>query len=148
MPVRLLHRRKHFTDEGIGNPLVEKVAHGVHEDHSRSLPFLRLIKSLRPDTQIEPLLVRMTRNASPSLRESLCIAGGAARRDLVATGNRVPSRLSPLDTRFICHALSYPMALSLCERMFPLSSDSLSTMAVYSASTHIGLPFPPLGGVA
>jgi hypothetical protein len=49
------------------------------------------------------LLVRMPWDAAPALGERLGVTVGAARRDLVAPGHRVPSRLSPLDCTVVGH---------------------------------------------
>src|SRR2546430_4191796 len=53
---RLEHHSEHLFDEAVGNLLMEKVAHRVHEDHSRSLPPTRRVEAARPQPQVETLL--------------------------------------------------------------------------------------------
>src|ERR1019366_1457032 len=94
--------------------LVEQIAHRVDEDHPRSTPTQRLFKALRPDTQVETLLVGMTRYATPELCKRLCVAVRAARRNLMAPRDGVPGRLCPLD----------PAAIRQCHFVFNLRSTS------------------------
>src|SRR5205823_2935574 len=105
------------------DPLVEKVAHRVHEDHSRAAPLQRLAQALRPQAEVEPLLVMMAANAAPPLGEGLRVTVGAPRAHLIATGDRVPRRLCPLDRRRLRHAPVLPQA-----RRIGLSPETLGAL--------------------
>ena len=97
VPRRALHRIEDAIDKILGNVLMEKVAHGIHEDHARRSPAERLLQSLWTQSQIEASLEWMTRSTTKSFGEALGIAVITSGADLRATGDGVPGRVSPFD---------------------------------------------------
>ena len=57
----------------------------------------RQLEALRPEAQVEALLVGMAGHAAEALGERERVAVVAAGRDLGAAGDRVPRRVGPLD---------------------------------------------------
>src|SRR6202022_2153265 len=99
----LFHRVEHSLDVSAGNFLVKKIAHRIHEDHSRALPYKRLQEPLGPKREVESGLKRMPRHAAKPLGKSSGIAVVATRTDLRAPGHRVPRRVSPFDCAVFRH---------------------------------------------
>ena len=99
----LAHRLEDLGDHLIGDVLVEEVAHRVDEDELGLAPLQRKLQAVRPEPQVEALLVRMTGNAAPALRERLGVAVRASRGDLVAARDGVPARGGPLDAAVLGH---------------------------------------------
>src|SRR5262249_44663426 len=104
VPVGFLHRVEHAPDEFLWHSLMEKVAHRIHEYHSRSSPFQRLLQASRSECKVEAVLEGMVWRAAEALREALGIAVVTARADLRATRHRIPRRVRPLDGRAVSHA--------------------------------------------
>ena len=100
-----LHRAEYPLNERERDFLVEEVAHAVDEDPPGLLPCERKLKPVRPQAEVEALLVGMPRDAAPALREGLGVAVLAPRADLVAAGHGVPRRVRPLDGRLLAHLL-------------------------------------------
>ncbi len=82
---------------------MEHVVHAVSENHARLLPNQGHLKAVGPQAHLETLLVVMTWNPAPPLREGFGVAVLAAWANLVAPGNRIPGRVRPLDSRFLAH---------------------------------------------
>jgi len=104
VPVSLPHGAEDGLHEGKWDVLVEQIAHRVDEDQPRTFPCKRYVQALRPELQVETLLVRMIRYTAKPLRERLGIAVGASRTDLVATSDGVPGGVCPLDLAAVGHA--------------------------------------------
>src|SRR6266436_958604 len=103
VPRCALHRIEDAIDKILGNVLMEKVAHGIHEDHAGRAPAERLLQPLRTQSQIEASLEWMTRSTTKSFREALSIAVIASGADLRAASDGVPGRVSPLDCCRVSH---------------------------------------------
>src|ERR1700722_4471745 len=101
--VRPAHHIKDPLDVVQRHVLVEEITHRVHEDHPWTRPSHRLLQTLRPEAQVEPLLVRVAWNPAPSLGKRLGIAVGTAWRHRVTARDRVPCRLGPLNRAVIRH---------------------------------------------
>jgi hypothetical protein len=93
------HRLEDPTDEFVWYQLVPQVAHRIHEDHPRLFPRNR---DEEPGLVDHDVLGRVCRRpgldgmAEPK-REAFRVAMSAAGADLRASGDRVPSRVRPLD---------------------------------------------------
>ena len=96
------HHGEDLLDELERDVRVEEVAHRVHEDHPRPAPPQRLPKPMRPEPEIEALLVGVVRYAAPALSERLGVAVGAARGNLRAPGHGVPRCFRPFDGAAVC----------------------------------------------
>ena len=103
MPICLLHDTEDLVYELPWDLLVKKIAHGIHEDPARSTPPQRLAQTAITELKVKPSFVRMTDNTPESFGKALSIAIVATARDLGATRNRVPSRVSPFDCRVLGH---------------------------------------------
>ena len=90
VPVCPAHGLEDRSDELKRHPLLKEIAHGVHENSSGSLPVKWFIKFLWDKPQIEPLLIGVSRYASPSFSESFCIAMLASRADFRTSRQWVP----------------------------------------------------------
>src|SRR6266446_4910613 len=97
VPRCAFHRIEDAIDKFLGNVLVEKIAHGIHEDHARRAPAEWLFQPLRAQGQIEARLEWVTGCTAKPLREALGIAVIASGADLRAAGDGIPGRVSPLD---------------------------------------------------
>ncbi len=97
MPISFIHHFKNFANVLVRHFLMKEVTHGVYEDAPGSLPFQRFSKLLGDKTKIEALLIGMTGNATPALRERLGVAVLAPSADLGATPYRIPRRIGPFD---------------------------------------------------
>ena len=106
MPGRAFHSVEHLIDESLWYPLMEKIAHGVHENLARLSPAQRLVEALRPQSQVEAAAEGMTGYPSETLRQALGVAIVASRADLGAPGDRISSGVGPLDFRSVCHLQS------------------------------------------
>jgi len=102
--LRAGHHVEHLGDVLIGDVLVEEVAHRVDEHDARAAPAQRHLQALRPQAQVEALLVGVARHTAPALGERLGVAMRASGRDLRASRHRVPRGLGPLDGAHLCHA--------------------------------------------
>ncbi len=103
MPPRPIHRLEHGRDVLVGYLFVEQVAHRVHKDEPPALPLQRQFESLRPELQVEAVLIGVARHPPEAFRERLRVAMGTTRADLRATRDRIPGRLRPLDRRTVAH---------------------------------------------
>lgn len=103
MPWGSFHCAEHLTDEREGYFLVEKIAHAVQEDRPWLLPCKGKVKAIRPQAEVEALLVGMARNAAPAFGEGFSVAMPTARTELRAARHRVPGRISPLYGRLFAH---------------------------------------------
>ena len=57
VPARLPHDIENALDEIVGNILVEKVTHGVHENRARLLPVKRQTECMLMNGRLEPIHV-------------------------------------------------------------------------------------------
>jgi hypothetical protein len=124
---------------GVGNLLMEEVAHRGDEDHPRARPFQRLLQPLRPQLQLKALLVRMPRDAAPALGERLGVAVRAPRRDLLATRDVVPGRLRPLGQLFSassCVRRAANSATCCSTRRSPATSSSRPSVTCASSPAN------------
>ena len=87
MPVRRCHDPRDFDDVFVGNVLVEKVAHRIHEDHPGRSPTERIAELFGHDAQIKAELKWMVRNSAPALGERFCVTVKTARADFRAAAN-------------------------------------------------------------
>src|SRR5258706_14930190 len=69
----LFHHLNNLTDEFIGDFVVEKVRHRVHENHLWFFPTHRHFETARPELQIKPLFVGMPDYAAKPLRERFSV---------------------------------------------------------------------------
>src|SRR5580704_18261903 len=95
MPVGSLHGVKGPDDMLPGNVLMEKVAHGVHENHAWLFPVERLQQAFGPDRDVKTVFEGMAPHAAESLGEPCSIAVVASGADLGAAGDRVPGGICP-----------------------------------------------------
>ncbi len=103
VPMGGTHSLEHSSDVRRRDLLVEQVAHRVDEDRLWLAPAKRSIETFGPNPQVEALLVSMSRDATPTLRERLRVAVRTTRRNLSAPGHRIPRRLGPVDTAALRH---------------------------------------------
>jgi hypothetical protein len=82
---------------------VEKVTHGIDEHSPRLTPPIRLQQGFRMPCQIKTVDILLLTHALKPARETLGIAELAAGTDFVATCNRIPSGIGPLDGGVISH---------------------------------------------
>src|SRR4051812_37516031 len=82
---------------------MEHVRHTVHEDHGRLLPRARQVDPLRPQPNVEALLVRVPGHAAEALRELPCVTSVAARTHLDAARGEVQRLIRPADRRVTRH---------------------------------------------
>ena len=85
---------------------MEQVGHRVHENLPRFSPPQRLLYLFGHEAQVEPLLVRMSRDASEPFRERLGVTVFTARAELRAATYRVPGALRPSDGGLCAHIIS------------------------------------------
>lgn len=97
VPIGPFHCVKHRLNMPPRYGLVEEIAHGIDEDHSRTLPSQRVTQTLGAQRQIETGFEWMTADASKSLREAFGVAVVAAGADLRTTRHRVPGRVGPFN---------------------------------------------------
>lgn len=97
MPIGRHHYLRNGQDIFVRDSIVEKVAHGVDEDHFRVAPTKRLRELFGHKSQVEALLVGMPLDAAKTLGERLGITVLAARADLRAAAHWVPGRICPFD---------------------------------------------------
>lgn len=88
VPVRRSHDLGDQHDVLIWNILVKQVTHRIDEDNLLLRPGEWLRQLVRHQSQVEALLVRMSRHTTKSFSERLGIAMGAPGADLRAAPNR------------------------------------------------------------
>src|SRR5216683_2807449 len=103
MPLSLSHCAEDRLYEWERDVLVEEVRHRVDEDEAGALPPQRNGQALRPELQIEALLIGMPRHAAKAFSEGLCVTVCAAWTHLVAAGDRVPSGVRPFNPAVVGH---------------------------------------------
>lgn len=154
MLARLGHHREDLLDELDRDLRMKEVAHRINEDHPRSPPPQRLLKTARPEPQVKALLVGVARHAPPALGERFRVTVGAARRHLRAPGHRVPCRFRPLDRAAVCQGsdpmrMEYSLSTNVCSsgrRTVAPLDDSISeaspvrSAAAASSPTALGWP--------
>ena len=86
-----------LLDECNGDPLVEQVAHRVHEDPARFFPPRGKRQQLGVHRRLESVSVARLPHGEQSRRHSFRIAVQAAFADLRAAGHRVPGTFRPFD---------------------------------------------------
>ena len=64
------------------------------------------LKALWTESEIEALLVRVARDAAEALGKRLRVAVSLPGRDLVASRNRIPARVGPLDVAAVAHRIA------------------------------------------
>ena len=111
---RVLFGRGHDLEDALDvlerDPLVEHVAHAVHEDHPRSAPTERLLEPVLVEDDVlcrvyrEPRLLRAPESQADRFRIAVC----AARAHLGASRYRIPGGLGPLDRRLCRHRYLSP----------------------------------------
>ena len=67
VPVRFLHRVEYDRDIGLRNLLVKKIAHRVHKNHPRPLPFERLQEPFGAKRQVKTGFERVPFHAANPL---------------------------------------------------------------------------------
>ena len=93
----LPHHGENLLDELDRYILMEEITHRIDKDGARLLPAQRNHQRILMKSKFETIgVIRLAHQFQPA-REPLSIAVLAARADLVATGERVPGRLGPLD---------------------------------------------------
>lgn len=92
---------------------MEEVAHTVDENAFRVTPSKRMIEHARLQRDFETVPVIPLTHSLQSMGEPLRIAELAAWTDFRAAGNRIPSRICPLDVGVFSHNLE-----SLLSSMF------------------------------
>ena len=103
MSVHLLHDVRDPKHELVWNVFLEKVAHRIHEHHARSLPPSWFAQLFGNQSQVEPLLVRMTMHAAKTLGEGLGVTMGTTGTNFDASPDRIPSRIGPFNRRVFAH---------------------------------------------
>src|SRR6266849_5864624 len=99
----MFYRVEYLIYEFVRHTLVEKVAHGIHENLARAAPAQRQIETLRPQREVEAGAERMTGYATETFGEAFRITVVASRADLGAPGGRVPGGVGPLDRCCVRH---------------------------------------------
>lgn len=97
MPVGPIHYIEDLLNKLEGDVLVEKVAHGVHEDHLGCLPGERQFKGVIMEGQAKTVRIVWLPHGVESLGQSFSITVLAACADLCTTRSRIPRGFSPLD---------------------------------------------------
>ena len=100
-----LHDCKTLGDELCRNVLMEEVAHRVHKNHPRTLPVKRQFHHVRLQRNLEAVAIAFLSHGAKAFGHSLRVTMGTPRADLRTAGDRVPSRLGPLDGRGLCHSV-------------------------------------------
>ena len=135
MPVSVAHDLKDTLDEVSWDLLVEEVAHRVDEDVAGVAPTQRNLERVGVQSEAEAgtaatrnavMLVLGLAHVLETSGEIERIAMSATGRNAVATRDRIPSRLRPLDRATASHRLIFAVTLgSPCglvvaghERMF------------------------------
>lgn len=98
VPVRPAHRVTHRRDVRRRHTFVEQVAHRVDEDFPRPTPRQRLLQFVIDQTQVEPLLERVSGDCAETLSDRFRVTELATRTDLGASTNRIPSGVRPFDS--------------------------------------------------
>ena len=86
---------------------MEEITHGVDEDAAGRSPFKRLLKTFRPQCEIETVFERMPGHVPKSFCKPLRATEVTSARNLGATRNRVPRRIGPFNLRSRCHTPDY-----------------------------------------
>src|SRR6185312_13949207 len=103
---RQCHHRENAVDKLSRNILMKQIAQRVHEYATWPLPIQRLR---------QPVWMQLNRDAAFGVksamihakrRRSLNVAMRAPRRNLRASGRRVPRRVRPFDVRLVAHSAS------------------------------------------
>src|SRR5579871_6472283 len=97
MPVRGSHDVKRPNDEFIRYAILKQVTHGVHKYFSRACPGYGLEELVGDKSNIKSKFVGMSRDSPPPFRERGRVTVLAARADLDATPDRIPSCVRPLN---------------------------------------------------
>ena len=103
MPAGAPHHVKDLLDVTEGHLLVEKVAHGIHEDPIRALPLQWQFQHVRLEREPEAVDVVPLSHGLQTFRQSLGVAVLAGRADLRASGYGIPSGIRPFDVRVAGH---------------------------------------------
>ena len=96
MPVGLDHDLGDRADIGIRHAGVEKIAHGIHENHLARLPPQGFFELLRNQAKIEALLVGVSGYSSKSLGKGFGITMSASGTDFGTAPHRIPGGICPL----------------------------------------------------
>src|SRR5712672_767912 len=98
MPFRGHHDLRHRNDVVVRNSIMEKVAHGIDENHFWYAPAQRFHKFLWHEPQIEPLLVWVALNSPEAFRKCLRVAMFTTGTDFRAAANRIPGGICPFNS--------------------------------------------------
>jgi hypothetical protein len=99
MMICSLDRVEDALDEVVWHVVVEEIAHGVHEYHSRRGPMQRCFKKVRLQRGTKLVSIAVLAHRMKSARHTLGVAELASRADLGAASDRVPSGVRPFDLR-------------------------------------------------
>jgi hypothetical protein len=97
------HDFKYFLDETQGNALMEKIAHGVHENHLRTFPRERQGQYVVMNSEVETVGIIGLTHCLQSARHSFRVAIPASLAYLGAAGQRVPCGLCPFNDGIYAH---------------------------------------------
>src|SRR5437660_8159124 len=103
MPVCLNHHFEDPADEVLGNSLMEKIAHAVHEDETRLRPPKWQRNKIGVQRNLKTILVATVAHRLKTSREPLSVTMLAARTHLRAASHGIPSGIRPLDGRLVAH---------------------------------------------
>src|SRR5580704_2818231 len=104
MPICPRHNLRYFADVIVRHLLMEQVAHGVDEDHSRAPPGQWFHQLAGNEPWIKTTLISMANNSTESLGEPLGITELAPWADFCTAADRVPGCIGPFDLGLITHA--------------------------------------------
>jgi hypothetical protein len=93
----LMHRLKHFRDEGLRNLLVEEITHGVDKYCAWLTPAQGQSDQIRLQGNFESIAVPRLVHARKAIRHPFGIAVLAPRADLRAACDGIPSPFRPFD---------------------------------------------------
>jgi hypothetical protein len=105
VPVSTSHHVAAARDVLVWNVLVKEVAHRVDKNFPWTSPMQWLIEPFGNESEIEPLLERVSRHTAETFREQLRIAEFAARAHLRAAADGVPGCVRPFDCGPVAHGV-------------------------------------------
>ena len=97
MPISRAHDSRDLTNEIIGHPGMEEVAHGIYKNPATGGPLERFCEFLGNQAEIETLFERMAGNSPESFGKSFRVAVFTARTYLGTSANGVPGGVGPFN---------------------------------------------------
>src|SRR6185503_15588317 len=103
VPVSKNHHLRDLYEVVIRHITMKHVGHRIHENHLGFPPTKRFEQLVWNDSEIEPVLVRMSLHPPKALSKGLRIAVLASGADFRTATDRVPCGISPFDIGVFAH---------------------------------------------